>query len=310
MRAIHFAPLQGYTDGVYRDAHTKIFGGVERYYTPFVRVERGGFRNRDIRELVRSEWDGARLIPQLIASKPEEMEVIVSLFRENGYNEIDINMGCPFPKQVNAHRGSGLLCHRAEAEALLGSIKRFEGITFSIKLRLGWESAEEVMALIPLLNDLPLSHVTLHPRLGRQQYKGDVDWDGFTRFYESCEHPLFYNGDILSIDDINRVFDRFPKLSGVMVGRGLLASPWLAHEYISGEPFSRAERSSRLMMFHDMLLNGYASSLEGGEGQLLMKMKSVWDYLLPDADKKMRKKIVKSNTLTSYQEAARALLSL
>lgn len=310
MQAIHFAPLQGYTDSVYREAHANIFGGVERYYTPFVRVESGGFRNRDIRELSRTEWDEASLTPQLIAATPDELEKIVNLFVENGYNEIDINMGCPFPKQVHAHRGCGLLQHCDEAKALLRSIERFDGVRFSLKLRLGWESADESMELMPLINSLPLSHVTLHPRLGRQQYKGTVHLDGFARFYEACQHPLFYNGDIHSIDDINSVVASFPNLAGVMIGRGLLASPWLAAEYHKGEPLSHSDRSDRLMKFHERLLNGYATRLEGGEGQLLMKMKSVWDYFLPDADRKLRKRIAKSNTLTSYQEAVRALLSL
>ena len=47
---IHFAPLQGYTEAIYRQAHARIFGGVESYYTPFVRVEHGEIRKKDMRD--------------------------------------------------------------------------------------------------------------------------------------------------------------------------------------------------------------------------------------------------------------------
>ncbi len=310
MAVIHFAPLQGYTDSVYREAHARIFGGVATYYTPFVRIEKGGFRNKDLKDIACDRNRQVHVIPQLIASSPDEFRSIVRLFQENGYREADINLGCPFPMQVRVHRGSGLLRYKEEAESLLRTIEEFPDISFSVKMRLGWECAAESFALLSILNKLPLKHITLHPRLGVQQYKGAVDWEGFSRFYEECEHPLSYNGDLVGPEDIQGIKERFPGLAGIMLGRGLLASPWLAAEFVSGQVLTVNERRDKLALFHESLMDEYAARLEGGEHQLLSKMKTIWDYLLPGADKRLRKKVSKSTSLTSYQSAVRDLLSL
>ena len=225
---IHFAPLQGYTDSVYREAHAQIFGGVETYYTPFVRLEKTGFRNKELRDLVPEANTSASLVPQMIAASPEEFRRIAGLFRESGYRRADINLGCPFPMQARQHRGAGILPYPDEVKVLLETIFEFPEIQFSVKLRLGWDSPEEAQALLPFLNGLPLTHLTLHPRIGTQQYKGKTDLSAFSRFYDSCTLPLFYNGDIRTLPDIRSLTGRFPRLKGIMIGRGLLSSPWLA----------------------------------------------------------------------------------
>lgn len=306
--AIHFAPLQGYTDSVYREAHAQVFGGVETYYTPFVRIEKGGFRNKELRDITPDENTFALPVPQMIASSPEEFRRIAGLFRESGYRRADINMGCPFPMQVRQHRGAGILPYPDEVKALLETIFEFPEIQFSVKMRLGWESPDEALELLPFLNGLPLSHLTLHPRIGMQQYKGETDKDGLSRFYGQCTLPLFYNGDIRTLADIHALTGRFPCLRGVMLGRGLLSSPWLAAEYRSGNLFTAEEKREKLFAFHALLVEKYSSRLEGGEHQILDKMKTLWDYLLPDAEKRLRKKVLKSSRLGDYQEAVKNLI--
>ena len=106
MAVIHFAPLQGYTDSVYREAHTRVFGGVDTYYTPFVRIEKGGFRNKDLKDIACDRNRQVHVVPQLIASTPDEFRSIVRLFQENGYREADINLGCPFPMHYVRLRSS------------------------------------------------------------------------------------------------------------------------------------------------------------------------------------------------------------
>lgn len=109
------------------------------------------------------------------------------------------------------HNGSGMLPYPEEVKALLSeAIDRHPDIRFSVKLRLGWEQAEECLALLPLFNELPLAHIILHPRLGKQQYKGEVDLEGFEAFYKECTHPLLYNGDLHTVEDIRSVTTRFP----------------------------------------------------------------------------------------------------
>lgn len=306
---IHFAPLQGYTDAVYRRAHARVFGGVEAYYTPFVRLEKEGFRKKDLRDIAPAGNDGCPVVPQLIAATPDEFRALATLFQEQGYTQTDINLGCPFPMQVRQHRGAGLLPFPREVEALLQAVQEFPALQFSVKMRLGWEDASEWEHLLPLLNELPLHHVALHPRVGVQQYKGSLEMEGFARFYEACKHPLLFNGDLLTVADIHSVTDRFPRLQGVMIGRGLLAHPQLAAEYAANQCLTSSELKDKLQAFHALLFDEYSARLEGGDHQVLAKMKALWDYLLPDADKKLRKKVVKSGSLSTYTAAVKALLA-
>lgn len=306
---IHFAPLQGYTDAIYRQAHARIFGGIASYYTPFVRIEHGDFRRKDVRELEAENNRGVVLTPQLIASTPETILHILSLFIEKGYQEVDINLGCPFPTLAKRHNGAGLLPYPDEVKALLSAaLEAHPDIRFSVKMRLGWEDANECMALLPLLNSLPLSHITMHPRLSKQQYKGKVDLEAFQRFYAECEKPLVYNGDLLTLDDIERIESRFPRLAGLMIGRGLLANPALAIEYQQGEPLSPQAMMEKIRLLHADVFSQYGNLLEGGEQQLLTKMRTFWEYLLPDGDRKAKKVIHKTSKLSNYQAAVSNLL--
>lgn len=305
---VQFAPLQGYTDAVYRQAHAWAFGAVEAYYTAFVRYEKGEFRNKDLKDIEPAANPAGRIVPQLIAATPEEFAALAARFEQAGYREADLNMGCPFPKQVRMGRGAGLLPRYEEAEAVLRSIRSFPNLSFSVKLRLGWEKGDEALALLPLLNALPLRQVTLHPRLGVQQYKGAIDREGFAGFLAGCRHPVFYNGDLTSTEEMRAVASGFPGVAGLMVGRGLLASPWMAWEYREGKQMEKEEKCERLRLFHRLLAEGYAGRLEGGEKQLVDKLKTIWDYLLPAADKRLRKKVLKSTCLSGYDRAVGELI--
>lgn len=303
---IHFAPLQGYTEVFYRNAHAACFGGADVYYTPFVRLEKEGFRRKDIRGLEPAENRVPRLIPQLIAPTPEKAEAVLSLFIEKGYTEADINLGCPFPMLAKRHNGSGLLPYPEEAKALLELTLKYPRISFSVKMRLGWERPDECLALAPVINDFPLRHVTMHPRLGKQQYKGKADLEGFAAFLHLCKHPLIYNGDIDSPEDIRRIQKLFPAVTGVMIGRGLLANPALATEYKENRSLTPDEIKEKLYAMHASVYERYAAQLEGGDAQLLNKMKVFWEYLMPDAGKKPLKAIHKSTSLDKYNRAIHA----
>ena len=174
---------------------------------------------------------------------------------------------------------------------------------------MGWENAEECLALLPLFNALPLTHIILHPRLGKQQYKGEVDLSGFEAFYNGCEKPLLYNGDLHTVEDIQTITERFPKLAGVVIGRGLLANPALAWEYRQGKKLSPDEIIEKVGQLHAEVYSTYEELLQGGETQLLMKMKSFWEYLMPDGNRKAKKAIHKTSKLANYRIAVNNLLS-
>lgn len=303
---IHFAPLQGYTDAIYRNVHARIFGGVDAYYTPFVRLEKGTFRNKDLHD-IDPQANETALIPQLLAGTPEEMKKLAALFTDKGYTHADINLGCPFVPIARKHKGAGMLPYPGEVASLFSALKETEGLTFSVKMRLGWESAEESLALLPLINEQPFTHVTVHARIGVQQYKGETDLDGFERFYEQCTHPLYYNGDVCTPEDMTMLATRFPRLKGFVIGRGLLANPALAVEYRNGASLPIEEKRKKLQAFHAELFSCYEARLQGNV-QLLTKLKTLWEYLLPDADRKLRKKIAKSSKVEHYTDAVQTLL--
>lgn len=306
---IHFAPLQGYTDAVYRNAHAAIFGGVDTYYTPFVRIERGGFRAREQRDVAPQKNSVPHLIPQLIAADVEKAEQILALFIEKGYTQASINMGCPFPILAKRHQGSGILPSVERVESLLSIVSKYPEVRFSVKMRLGWDNPNECLALAPLLNSLPLQHITMHARLGNQQYKGEVDLDGFAAFAHVCNHPLIYNGDIGSMEQMDSIALRFPHLAGIMLGRGLLANPALALEYKQGAPLAPNDLADKLRTLHTELLANYQEQMQGGDSQLVAKMKTIWEYLLPHGDRKLKKAIHKANKLETYQQAVNLLIA-
>ena len=249
------------------------------------------------------------LVPQLIAPSIEKAETILSLFIEKGYKEADINLGCPFPLLAKRHNGSGILPYPDEVKTLLGLTLKYPQISFSVKMRLGWENPDECLQLAPILNDLPLRHITMHPRLGKQQYKGSVDLNGFDAFLNVCQHPLIYNGDINCPDDVHRIRQQFPALAGVMIGRGLLANPALALEYKENRTLTPDEMKEKLHIMHTSVYNQYAAQLEGGDGQLLNKMKTFWEYLAPNADRKLMKAIHKSTNISKYYQAVSAFFN-
>lgn len=305
MLPIHFAPLQGFTESAYRLAHSKFAPGIHTYYTPFLRLEKGEVRAKDLRDLQTEH--PYHLVPQIIVRDVEEFNTLTKAVTELGFKEIDINMGCPYPMQTKSGRGSGLLPHPEKIRGILDAVRVLSradatsDLKFSIKMRLGLTFPEECLQLLPLLNSAPLAHITLHPRVGIQQYKGALDFETFDKFYSECKLPLIFNGDIADLKQIQYIETRYPKLAGIMIGRGLLANPVLAAQY-AGLPCGTAIET--LLKIHADIAADYARRLQGN-AQILDKIRPFWTYV--DLSKKSRKKIEKSKTLDEYLEAVNEL---
>ena len=299
---IYSAPLQGFTEAVWRNIHSDIFGGIDGYYTPFLRYEHGEIRNKDVRDVELKNNSVESLVPQIIAAIPDEMRPLMELLAKEGYTRVDINMGCSFPLQMRKKHGAGLLPHPDMVASILKATADYPGISFSVKMRLGCESKDEWRTLLPILNDTPLEHITMHPRLGVEQYKKPVDIEAFAEFYSACSHPVVYNGDLLTLNDILRVEKEFPGLKGIMLGRGLLVNPALGVEYRNGCVMSDSELCVLVQGMHDAMFRELSPRLQGNT-QFLTKMKPYWEYLLPTLPKRLRKPILKATTIEKYQLA-------
>ncbi|MCQ2973278.1 MAG: tRNA-dihydrouridine synthase family protein [Bacteroidales bacterium] len=296
------APLQGYTDAVFRFAHEKFFGGVDKYFTPFFRVENSEIRRREIRDLEFAKKlgdDFSNLIPQIIVSEKSELDILVKFLSDFGFKNIDLNFGCPYPVLNRKFKGAGILPYPEKFSEIVNSLTKYSDVKFSIKMRLGLSSSKECLKLIEIINQFPFDFVTIHPRTAQQQYSGEVDENAFFEFASQLKTRVIFNGNLTNLNEIESCIQKFPFVYALMIGRGILADPFLAKKYKSVENFEENQKEV-LLKFHNCLIDNYLRFSEGGDKQVLEKMKTLWDYFLPNSDHKTCKNISKSRTLQEY----------
>ena len=294
------APLQGVTDNVWRMAQHEVFGGVDAYYAPFMRVEHGEVRRKDLRDVDPERNAGITLIPQILACQPDHALMMANALKEIGYSRIDINLGCPFPPIALHRKGSGMLAYPYLAEALFKALATVEGMEYSVKMRIGWDRNDQWRDILPLMDIIKPVNIAVHPRIGKQQYKGDLDIEQFEALLAVSPWPVVYNGGLRSAEDIEEIKTRYPSLAAVMVGSGLAANPGML------APEARPDDYRR---FHDLLVSGYTEQLNGGEAQLVRHLQDIWQTFLPGTAHKLFKAIRKSRNIDQYETAAAAALA-
>lgn len=299
---IYLAPVQGHTDAPYRHFHSQTYGPTDACFTPFIRLERGEVRNRDLKDMLSPLNEGTHLIPQIIFRDSEELTSLTRILKDNGAKEIDLNMGCPFPLQTGHHRGAATVADESLAKAVTQTVEENPDITFSVKMRLGMKEPGEWPNLISSLNSVSLSHITVHPRVARQQYDGELDLDEFSKILEVSSNPVVFNGDITTLDDAAGIIRSFPTVKGLMLGRGLLGRPSLPAEIREGAEWPRERRIETMLAFHRMMLSHYESTL-CGESQLLSKIKPFWEYAEAEIGRKAWKAIKKASNIAKYHSA-------
>lgn len=305
------APLQGFTEAPFRHFHYEIYGIEEyqlTYFTPFIRWERGEVRNRDLRDATSELNSNHQLIPQIIFKDANEFLSLVDAVRNTGHKRVNLNMGCPFVPQVRKGRGAGLLVKPDIIAEIGRHILSMTDMEFSIKMRLGVERPTDWRDIIEIINDINLSHLTIHPRTASQQYAGELHADEFNQLIDRSANPVIFNGDIYSHSQINELRQRYPGLHGIMIGRGLLMRPSIIAEWQQGHEWTRAERATRLLKLHDEIFNHYNMTLTGGETQILSKIKPLWEYFGSEFDRKSIKRIGKASSISAYRMAVMQLL--
>lgn len=299
-KIIAVAPMQGYTDAPFRHFHSAIYDGAgDMYCSPFIRVEHGEIRRRDLRDITSEFNSGMNLLPQIIFRDLDEFRRLVEAVAGAGYGKIDLNMGCPFPPQVKKGRGAGMILNPAELERIVSAVNSYQEIHFSVKMRLGVTSPDEFRAVVPLLNGMRLEHVTVHPRVAAQQYGGELYMAQYEELRDALSHPVIYNGDIISPADIDAALSHG---DGVMIGRGILARPSIIAEWREGREWNDSERLEKILQLHAGIFDHYEATL-CGDAQILMKIKPFWDYLEPEIGHKSFKLIKKATSVAKYQSA-------
>lgn len=305
---ISFAPLQGYTDYVYRQIFSRHFEGIDSFYAPYISPKDLQKKSHPLRDLLPENNEKVKLVPQILAGTPEELKELAASIAQLGYTHINLNMGCPYPMVTRRHRGAGLLAEPDRLKAILDAIGELKEIQISIKTRLGLLSMDEFDPILPLLNQSPIKTLILHPRTAQQLYKGDANTNAFIHAAQMSQHPVIYNGDIRSSQQVQELIAGYPKLKGLMLGRGLLSNPFLAGELKYTLSMNATAKKASLQDFHDDLLEAQAARLSGN-AHILGKMRPHWEYLSChfSHSHKVYKAIKKARSVTDYKAAVHAI---
>ena len=291
----YFAPMEGLTDSIYRREHHRFFPGVDRYYMPFLSptVHRT-LTHKEDRELPFADTEAFCAVPQILTKVAEDFLWAAQVCKDRGYDEVNLNLGCPSGTVVSKGKGSGMLRELNALDAFLDAVFAASPIPISVKTRLGLEKPEEFPAILEILNRYPIRELTIHPRVRKQFYDGDVDREMFRYAAANSRNPLCYNGDLKSLADIEKIRAEFPQLQSVMLGRGLVADPGM----LSGE----ATNAEKLEAFMDALLESYLAPY-GGSRNAMFRLKENWHMLITrfDGSEKLWKRLRKTTDLSEYK---------
>ena len=306
------SPLQGFTDYRFRNAFHKYFGGIDTYYAPYIRLN-GKMEIKPVyqRDLQHKNNVGLEVIPQVMTCDADEFLFVVEYVQSLGYQELNWNLGCPYPMVTNRGMGSGLIADPEKIDHILDRAHSETDMTISMKMRMGYEEPTEILRAFPTLNKYPLKNIGIHARIGKQLYVGGVDWDSFERCMKHTDHKLYYNGDITSVESFREVSDRFPSIDHWMIGRGLIADPWLPSMIKDDEVEYADDRMDVFSDFHNMLFRQFEEKLTGDKA-IIRKMVSYWEYfeeVLPEAKREI-KKIKKTKTIEDYDIALERVLEV
>lgn len=308
---LYLAPIQGFTNSSFREQLVKMNGNITKVFSPFVDAKRYRKEGEKVmKDIVKSIGLEQPLIPQVLGSSPEDIVAVLLRFKELGFSEANINMGCPFAPVANKQMGSGLIPFPEKIDEILRA--SFEvGIKISVKIRLGWLSNNELEAAVPILNRYPLEEVIIHPRNGKQQYKGEVDLDAFAQIAPQIKAPVGYSGDINTAANLASLKARFPFVDSWMIGRGAISNPLIFKSIEKGEEQSRKEIAASIKQLHNLLYDEFTEALSG-PSHLLHKIKPYWDYFevvyQPEL-RQMVKKVAKAGTPQNYRLAANDLFA-
>ena len=310
---LYLAPLEGITGYIYRNAYQKYFGGINRYFTPFIAPAKGKpFRHRELADVRPEHNTGIMVIPQILTNHSEGFIKAAKALADMGYDEININMGCPSGTVVSKGKGSGMLADPTKLDHFLEEIFAADICKISVKTRLGMEFADEFPDILDVLMKYPFTEVIIHPRTREDYYGGSVDLAMFDlaveRYGEQTESVLCYNGDITDVAGYKKIQKRYPQVDKIMIGRGIIGNPFLPQEIAEQRCCYNA---GILLAFHDELFAGY---MEAGLGvrNVMFKMKELWSFMeclfeAPD-QQKILKKIRKANDPDTYNTEVRKLL--
>ena len=294
----YFAPMEGITDSIYRRLHHAHFGGVDRYYMPFISpTQHRSLTPREARELPKADSTSFTAVPQILTKHAEDFLWAASVCRDLGYDEVNLNLGCPSGTVVAKGKGSGMLRDLDALDAFLEEIFSAPPLPISVKTRIGIESAEEFPKILEVYNRYPMKELTIHPRVRKVFYQGSVEMDAFRYAAKNSTNNLCFNGNFNIISDISSFSTEFPQIESVMLGRGLIGDP--------GMLIPGGTTAERLEVFHNELLAEYMVVF-GSARNAMFRMKENWGFLLHrfEGSEKLGKRLRKTTDVDEFKSIA------
>lgn len=307
----YLAPMQEVTGFVYRKTYAKLYNDVDKYFSPFiVPTQKKVLKTKEKRDISPENNKGIFLVPQILTNDSDKFIELAKYLHDMGYDEVNINLGCPAATMVSKKRGSGFLEDVTALDrffdGIFNAVDTCGNVGISVKTRLGIESENEFFDILEVYNRYPLKELIIHPRVQKDFYNNKPRVGLFAGFMSECKHKLCYNGDIFTKKDFDEISAQLSGIDTYMLGRGLVANPALIREINGGEPLSPEE----LRLYHDMLFDGYLAAM-GNETDALFKLKEVWQYmsrLFVDCSREL-KKVNKARTADEYRVAVARLFA-
>ncbi len=305
-KKIYMAPMEGVTGFIYRNTFSRFFGGIDKYYTPFISPgEHKNFKSRELKDVLPENNEGLNVAVQMLTNNAELFIVTAHRMKDFGYKEVNLNLGCPSGTVVSKGKGSGFLSFPEKLDAFLDEIYNSladTGLDISVKTRLGRYEPDEFYELLDIYNKYPVSELIIHPRVQKDMYKNKPRMEFFDYAVKHSKNRLVYNGDICTVEDYENIINAYPDVSAVMLGRGLISNPGLAKQIIDGKQIDK----DTLRAFYDALVDAYRAEIPD-EKNVVFKIKENLFYLVNLFDDKDAywKKIRKSDNLMELNSIAR-----
>lgn len=301
----YLAPMEGITGHIYRNAYEKYFHNIDKYFTPFIVPNQStSLKTKELRDVLPENNKGLYIVPQILTNDAEGFIFTAKKLEQLGYDEINLNLGCPAGTVVSKNRGSGFLAQRDELDRVLEQIFKIENMKISVKTRIGKDSPEEFYELIKIYNKYPMEELIIHPRTRQDFYGNTPNLEVFKDALKLSENNICYNGDIFTSNDHNKIIQTFPEIDKLMLGRGILANPGLMREIKDSIYIDKKV----LKDFHDEIFNNYVELLKEDKNAMY-RMKELWGYMshIFTNNKKYYKKIKKAQKAKDYIDAVSSL---
>jgi len=247
---LFLAPLSGYTNWPLRVLCRRY--GAELAYTEMISSTGLLRREKSSMRILERPPEDRPLIAQIFSSNPQESALAARFLQHEGFDGIDINMGCPAKKVVSKGSGAALMKDVAQAQAMVEAVVEAVNLPVSVKMRAGWDpSCLNADHLARLLVEKGAGCIIIHPRARSDLYQGLPQWEVLERLRRAVDVPIIASGNIATRPDLEQI--KALGADAFLIGRAAIGRPWIFRELTGGDPPALSERRDVMLEHLDML---------------------------------------------------------